>query len=204
MISQWMACCSLPNTDDIRRTRGDRHSIPRYEFFRRIVDVFERAGRSVPVFNDKHLSWKWEWAKEMVDTSRKMGFALMAGSSLPVTTRLPPVELPDGAEVEEALCVGVGGPDGYDIHCLEAVQGMVERRKGGETGVVAIQAIRGEAFWRAMRAGVLGARRLGPGTLPSVPLPQLAVDTRTRRLQPPFTDDGRIAEPSRGPDRLSL
>ena len=126
---------------------------PRYEFFRRIVDVFERAGRSVPVFNDKHLSWKWEWAKEMVDTSRKMGFALMAGSSLPITTRLPPVELPDGAEVEEALCVGVGGPDGYDIHCLEAVQGMVERRKGGETGVVAIQAIRGEAFWRAMRAG---------------------------------------------------
>ena len=126
---------------------------PRYEFFKQIVDVFERSGRSVPVFNDKHLSWNWEWAKEMVETSHKMGFALTAGSSLPVTSRLPPIEIPDGAEVEEALCIGVGGPDGYDIHCLEAVQGMVERRKGGETGVVAIQAIRGEAFWKAMDAG---------------------------------------------------
>jgi len=126
---------------------------PRYEFFKEIVDVFKQSGRSVPVFNDKHLSWNWDWAKEMVETSREMGFALMAGSSLPVTARMPPVEIPDGAEVEEAMCVGVGGPDGYDIHCLEAVQGMVERRKGGETGVVAIQAIRGEAFWEAMRAG---------------------------------------------------
>ena len=108
---------------------------PRYEFFRQIVDVFERSGRSVPVFNDKHLSWNWKWAKEMVETSQKMGFALTAGSSLPVTTRLPSVEIPDGAEVEEALCVGVGGPDGYDIHCLEAVQGMVERRKGARRGL---------------------------------------------------------------------
>ena len=126
---------------------------PRYEFFRQIADVFEASGRTVPVFNDKHLSWNWDWAKEMVETSRKMGFSLMAGSSLPVTSRLPPVDLPLGAEVAEALCVGVGGPDGYDIHCLEAVQCMVERRKGGETGVVAIQAIRGDAFWKAMAAG---------------------------------------------------
>ena len=125
---------------------------PRYEFFRQIVDVFEKSGRAVPVFNDKHLSWKWDWAKEMVETAQRMGFPLMAGSSLPVTTRLPPVELPLGSEVEEAVSVGVGGPDGYDIHSLEAVQGMVERRKGGETGVVAIQAIRGEAFWKAMEA----------------------------------------------------
>src|SRR5947209_16671587 len=44
---------------------------PRYEFFKQIVDVFRKDGRSVPVFSDKHLSWKWDWAKEMVDTARK-------------------------------------------------------------------------------------------------------------------------------------
>lgn len=126
---------------------------PRYEFFRQIVDVFEQSGRAVPVFNDKHLSWKWEWAKEMVETARRMGFALMAGSSLPVTSRMPPVELPLGAEIEEAICVGIGRPDSYDFHAFEALQCMVERRQGGETGVVAIQAIRGEAFWDAMQAG---------------------------------------------------
>ena len=125
---------------------------PRYEFFREIVDVYRSSGRTAPVFNDKHLSWNWDWAKEMVETAREMGFALMAGSCLPVTTRMPAVEMPQGAEVEEIVCVGVGGPDSYDFHCLEGIQSMVERRKGGETGVVALQAIRGVAFWAALRS----------------------------------------------------
>ena len=43
---------------------------PRYQFFQQIVEVFAPSGRSVPVFNDKHLSWNWDWAKEMYDTSR--------------------------------------------------------------------------------------------------------------------------------------
>jgi hypothetical protein len=51
-----------------------------------------------------------------------------AGSSLPVTQRMPPIELPPGAWVREGLCLGVDGPDGYNIHCLEALQGFVERR----------------------------------------------------------------------------
>src|SRR5262245_25368343 len=32
---------------------------PRYEFFSKIVEVFKKDGRSVPVFNDKHLSWNY-------------------------------------------------------------------------------------------------------------------------------------------------
>ena len=43
---------------------------PRYEFFKQVTDVFRKDGRAVPVFNDKHLSWKWEWAKEMVEHRR--------------------------------------------------------------------------------------------------------------------------------------
>ena len=38
---------------------------PRYEFFKQLLAVFRATGRSVPVFNDKHLSWNWDWAKEM-------------------------------------------------------------------------------------------------------------------------------------------
>ncbi len=53
---------------------------PRYPFFKQVVDVFRKDGRVVPVYNDKHLSWKWEWAKEMVETAHRMGFPLMAGS----------------------------------------------------------------------------------------------------------------------------
>ncbi|MBI2826762.1 MAG: hypothetical protein HYX69_18980 [Planctomycetia bacterium] len=126
---------------------------PRYEFFKQTTDVFRSDGRTVPVFNDKHLSWKWEWAKEMVDASRSLGFPFLAGSSLPVTWRMPAVDMPDGAAVEEMLCVAIGGTDSYDFHALEVLQCMAERRRGGETGVVALQALRGDAVWKAMDAG---------------------------------------------------
>jgi len=127
---------------------------PRYEFFKEIVKVFETSSRAVPVFNDKHLSWNWDWAREMYDTSRRMKFPMMAGSSLPVTWRTPSVEFPNGARVREALSVAYGGVDSYDFHALETVQCMVERRRGGESGVRWLQAYRGEAFWKAMDEGV--------------------------------------------------
>jgi hypothetical protein len=126
---------------------------PRYEFFKQVVDVYKKDGRAVPVFNDKHLSWNFEWAKEMVAVSRSLGFPFLAGSSLPVTWRMPSVEMPYGAEVEEVLCVAIGGVDSYDFHALETIQCMAERRKGGETGVASLQALRGDAVWKAMAAG---------------------------------------------------
>jgi hypothetical protein len=126
---------------------------PRYELFQQIVKVFRQDGRTAPVFNDKHLSWNFSWAKEMVDESRSLGFPLLAGSSLPVTWRMPAIDLPYGAEVEEALCVAHGSTDIYDFHALEALQCFVERRRGGETGVKWMQALRGDAVWKALRAG---------------------------------------------------
>jgi len=126
---------------------------PRYQFFKQVTDVFEKDGRTTPVFNDKHLSWKWEWAREMVEISRALKFPFLAGSSLPVTWRMPAVDMPHGAEVEEVLCVAIGGIDSYDFHALETIQCMAERRHGGETGVRALQAIRGDSVWKALQAG---------------------------------------------------
>jgi hypothetical protein len=122
---------------------------PRYEFFRQVADVFESDGRAVPVFNDKHLSYSFTKAKAMVDASKRLRFPFLAGSSLPVTWRLPSVELPAGCQIEEALMVGVGGSDPMDFHALEAMQCMVERRRGGETGVRSVQMIEGDAVWQA-------------------------------------------------------
>lgn len=126
---------------------------PRYEFFQKVVEVFKKDGMTTPIFNDKHLSWNWEWAKEMVDTSRKLKFPLLAGSSLPVTWRMPAVEMPENAQPEEVMCLAMGGVDSYDFHALEIIQCMAERRKGGETGVKAVQAIRGEEVWKRMASG---------------------------------------------------
>jgi len=80
----------------------------------------------------------------MYDDSRKLGFPLMGGSSLPVTWRIPQVEMPHDTVVTEAMCVAFGSLDSYDIHALETLQCMVERRKGGETGVDWVQAYRGD------------------------------------------------------------
>ena len=135
------------------RNEKGQTQYPRWEFFQQIVQVFKDSERSVPMFNDKHLSWNWDWAKQMVDTSREMGFAYMAGSSLPVTWRIPSVEMPLGSRIREALCVGYGGVDSYDFHALETIQCMVERRLGGETGVKWLQAYRGDKFWDALREG---------------------------------------------------
>jgi hypothetical protein len=126
---------------------------PRYQFFKQVVEVFKKDGHTAPVFNDKHLSWNWDWAKDMVETSRALKFPFLAGSSLPVTWRMPAVDMPFGADVEEVLGIAMGAVDSYDFHALEMVQCMVERRRGGETGVVALQALRGNAVWKALEAG---------------------------------------------------
>lgn len=126
---------------------------PRYEFFKQVTDVFRKDGRSVPVFNDKHLSWNFDWAKEMVAISQELGFGFCAGSSLPVTWRMPSIDMPFGAEVEEILCVAIGGLDSYDFHALEVMQCMAERRRGGETGVVSMHALRGDAIWKGLASG---------------------------------------------------
>ena len=49
--------------------------------------------------------------------------------------------------------VGVGSLDGMDFDALEAMQAMLERRKGGETGVKAVQLLHGDDVWVAMQSG---------------------------------------------------
>lgn len=138
---------------DYPRNEKGQVLYPRYEFFRECVEVFEKDGRSIPVYNDKHLSWSFEKAKWMVEASKRLKFPMLAGSSLPVTWRLPDVELPLGCEIESALMTGVGGSDPMDYHALEAMQCMIERRKGGETGVKAVQLVEGDAVWEAGERG---------------------------------------------------
>ena len=126
-----------------------QHLYPRYEFFKQIVSVYRATGKTASIFNDKHFSWNWDWAREMYDISQEMGFAFMSGSSLPVTWRTPSIDMPLDARVREAICIAIGSVDSYDFHALETIQCMVERREGGEKGVKWLQAYRGDKFWEA-------------------------------------------------------
>ena len=126
---------------------------PRPRFFEDTTSVFLKYGRSVPVFNDKHLAYNWHNAQWMYETSRTLFMPFMAGSSLPVTYRRPALRLPLGSELESALALGYGGLESYGFHMLETLQCMVERRRGGESGVVAVQALQGEAMFQALDQG---------------------------------------------------
>jgi len=168
---------------DYPRNEKGQILYPRYEFFREVTQVFEQDGRAVPVFNDKHLSYSFAKAQEMVDISRRLKFPFLAGSSLPVTWRLPPIELPAGCVIDQALVVGVGGSDAMDFHALEALQCMVERRKGGETGVRGVQFISGESVWEAGRRGRWSRELLEAALARSDSLQGLTVaDGRTQNL----------------------
>jgi hypothetical protein len=156
---------------------------PRYEFFQQTAAVFEKDGRAVPVYNDKHLSYSFEKGKSMVDTSRRLRFPMLAGSSIPVTWRLPSIDLPLGCEIEDALMVGEGGSDAMDFHALEGLQCMVERRKGGETGVKAVQLVEGEAVWKAGEQGRYSKELLTAALSRSdTPLGLTVTDGRTQDL----------------------
>jgi hypothetical protein len=128
---------------------------PRYEFYEQVVRVFEHSKRSCPVFVDKHLSYDWKKAKQMYDWSRQHKFPLMAGSSVSVTFRRPALDIPLGSDLEGAVAVGGGWvADGGLFHVLEALQALVERRKGGEVGVKSVQLLKNEAVWKAAADGL--------------------------------------------------
>ena len=133
--------------------KGQRE-YPRKRFFDEIVAQFRRSARVAPVYNDKHLSFRWDWAREMYDIARGMKIPFMAGSSVPLAERRPPVELPHGAKIVEAVSIHSGPVESYDFHGLEVLQSMVEFRRGAETGVSRVQFLQGDALWKAAGDGV--------------------------------------------------
>ncbi|MDQ3702290.1 MAG: hypothetical protein M3442_15415 [Chloroflexota bacterium] len=157
-----------------------QHLYPRRCFFEQVVHVFRESGRVVPVFNDKHLAWTWEDAKWMYDQAQQLSVPFMAGSSLPLSFRLPPLDVPFGAAVEEIVVVAQGGIESYGFHALEIAQCLAERRQGFETGVAAVQCLTGEAFreasergdrWsKALEQAALGVQPLKEGATPKEPV----------------------------------
>lgn len=137
---------------DYPRNEMGQKLYPRYEWFKECVKVFEASGRAVPVFNDKHLSTTWARCAEMVADSRRLDFPFLAGSSLPVTRRLPAIDMPHDVPLRESVCVAYGGVDSYDIHALETAQCMSERRRGGEVGIRRVHAVRDEQMWEMLAA----------------------------------------------------
>ena len=82
-----------------------------------------------------------------------MKVPFMAGSSLPVTFRTHPLDVPIGSDIESAVGIGYSGLDVYGFHALECYQAIVERRKNAEKGVKWVRYLEGKDVWKAVDDG---------------------------------------------------
>lgn len=143
---------------------------PHRRFFEAALAAMVSAGKFVPVFNDKHLDQRFVDAHWMVATAKRLGVPMLAGSTLPLAWRDPALEWPLGVAAADALVIAYGPIERYGIHALEALQCMVERRAGGETGVRAVQCLEGAEVWAAGREGRWD-RALFDAALATIPTP---------------------------------
>lgn len=126
---------------------------PRMNYLEQVFRVFDASNRSVPVFTDKHLAYSWLDSKWVYDRAAELKVPMMAGSSLPYCWRDQPLEHPLGSKISEAVAIGYASLDAYGFHVAEILQCMVERRRGGETGVKSVQGLKGDDVWAAIDAG---------------------------------------------------
>ncbi len=133
---------------------------PRKRFFEEITDAFRKYNKVVPVFNDKHISTVWDDARWMYDRAVNLGVPFMAGSSLPVSYRTNPLELPLDSDIESAVGIGYSGLDVYGFHALECFQAIVERRRGAEQGVRRVRCLQGPEVWKTVDDGWVDAEVL--------------------------------------------
>jgi len=57
---------------DYASNEKEQKLYPRYSFFEQVCGLFSTSGRSVPVFDDIHLSYSWEQARWMYDRAREL------------------------------------------------------------------------------------------------------------------------------------
>jgi len=126
---------------------------PRKEFFDAIMAVFEAAGRSVPIFFDKHLSWNPEWIREMSDRVAKSRIPFFAGSSIPFSLPESLTDLPRGSKFDEVVAIYYTGLESYLFHSAELVESVIAGRFSEQEGISEIVAWKDEEVWQAVDRG---------------------------------------------------
>jgi hypothetical protein len=175
---------------DYPRSPTGNIQYPKRRFWEQILKVFRDSNRVVPVFIDKHLADNWADAKFICDSAREMNIPLMAGSSLPGTWRRPPADVKRGATLKEIVALTFHTTDAYGFHALEMIQSLAEQRKGGETGIKAVQSLRGETVWRAIEEKRFDTElfdaaraRLSQPQNPKRPLREIVPDPKLFRIE---------------------
>jgi hypothetical protein len=130
---------------------------PRKEMFDRVVEVFRKSGRVVPLFFDKHFSWNPRWANEMFWTIREMGIPFFGGSSLPFSPIVSAGPLPPPGP--ELVALFFNEVESYLFHSLAVVSARLADCPQ-HTDVQEIVAWSGDGLWEALDRGEFSAELL--------------------------------------------
>jgi hypothetical protein len=135
----------------------------------RFVQIaLERAPEGAACFVHGALANSLGRAQELVALARSRKIALLAGTPLCVTWRLPEVELPPATPLSEVLIVVQANPSpgqtsppappsslrGAELHALEGLLPVIERRHGGASGVRSIRFLEGKELWKVGDRGI--------------------------------------------------
>ena len=135
------------------RTARGNFQYPRWKHFDQVTTVMRTDGRVVPLLSDKYFAYEWDDAKKMYERVRQMRIPFMAGSTLPLTWRRPALEFQRGIELGEVLAVSFSDLEEHAYHAIELLQGMTEKRRGGETGVASVRCVEGAEVWKLAEKG---------------------------------------------------
>jgi hypothetical protein len=114
-----------------------------------LTSVLEGAPPEARCFAYGALASTLEAAKRLVALATKRRVALASGTSVATTFRLPDTDIAPRTPLKEALIVAQGASPLAELQALDGLLPVLERRRGGETGVHSVSRIEGDAVWRA-------------------------------------------------------
>ncbi|MEW6302040.1 MAG: hypothetical protein AB1705_01120 [Verrucomicrobiota bacterium] len=114
-----------------------------------LTNVLESLRPGTPVFIHGALAMTGTQALGLRRFSESRNIPLVSGSALSVTWRLPEIDLPQDTPLKEALIVVQGEFLNGEIDALESLLPIIERRRGGESGVRRIRYLQDAEVWRA-------------------------------------------------------
>ena len=136
------------------------------EAFLRIA--LEEAPEGAACFVHGALANNLASARKFADKAASRRIALRSGTPLSVTWRLPAMDVPMGTPLTEALIVVQVNPlsiqatppsppatlAGAELQALDGLLPVVERRRGGESGIRSVRFLEGKGLWRAGEKGL--------------------------------------------------
>lgn len=114
-----------------------------------VTAVLEQIPRGAACFIHGALATHLAAARAALRLAETRQIPLAAGTALPLTWRLPQVDLPANARVAEALIVVQGPSPLAELHALDGLLPLLERRAGGERGVRRMKFLAGPELWCA-------------------------------------------------------